>query len=48
MPVAPLRVEPSAASLAAGLDRIRDELEIPAAFPHEVEDEAREAPRVAF
>jgi hypothetical protein len=45
VPVAPLRVEPSAASLAAGLDRIRQELEIPGAFPPEVEKEARDAAR---
>lgn len=45
MPVAPLRVEPSAASLAAGLERIRDELEIPGAFPPEVEEEAQNAAR---
>ena len=47
MPTAPLRVEPSAASLAAGLDRIRDELEIPGAFPPSVEEEAQEAARLA-
>jgi exoribonuclease R len=45
VPAAPLRVEPSAASLAAGLERIRGELEIPGAFPDEVEEEAREAAR---
>ncbi len=45
MPIAPLRVEPSAASLAAGLERIRGELEIPGAFPPAVEEEAREAAR---
>jgi exoribonuclease R len=45
MPAAPLRVEPSAVSLAAGLERIRDELEVPAAFPPEVEEEARDAAR---
>ena len=43
MPLAPLHVEPSAASLAAGLDRIRDELEIPDAFPPDAEEEARDA-----
>jgi exoribonuclease R len=45
MPVAPLRVEPAAAALAAGLERIREELEIPAAFPPEAEEEARSAAR---
>jgi exoribonuclease R len=45
MPVAPLRVEPAAAAIAAGLERIRAELEIPAAFPPEAEDEARSVAR---
>ena len=45
MPVAPLRVEPAAAALAAGFERIREELEIPAAFPPEAEAEARDAAR---
>ena len=45
MPAPPLRVEPSAASLAAGLERIRVELEIPGAFPPEAAEEAEEAAR---
>jgi exoribonuclease R len=45
MPAAPLRVEPSAAPLAAGLERIRDELELSGALPPQAEEEARDAAR---
>lgn len=47
MPALPLRLPPSAASLAGGLARIREELDIPAAFPADAEREAERAAREA-
>ncbi len=41
MPALPLRLQPSAGSLAAGFDRIRAELRIPEAFSPEAETQAR-------
>lgn len=41
MPSLPLLLRPSAAALAEGFDRIREELGIPGAFPAEAEAEAR-------
>lgn len=43
MPALPLRLQPSAASLAPGFDRIRAELAIPGSFSPAAEEEARAA-----
>src|SRR5689334_22502700 len=38
-----MRLEPAAAALAAGFDRIREELQVPDAFPPDAEAEAAAA-----
>ena len=38
-----MRLEPAAAELAAGFDRIREELQVPDAFPPDAEAEAQAA-----